>query len=55
LANASRRAFRSPAPSGRFTVEQLRANGVILTCDPDDRTLRAGGHDPLSVAIGQDH
>jgi hypothetical protein len=36
-------------------IQQLRANGVVLTYDPDDLTLRAGGHHPLSVAIGQDH
>jgi site-specific DNA recombinase len=30
-------------------------DGVVLTYDPQDRTLRAGGHDALSVAIGKDH
>lgn len=32
----------------------LRADGVILTYDPQDRTLRAGGHGALSVIIGKD-
>jgi hypothetical protein len=36
-------------------IQQLRANGVVPTYDPDDLTLRADGHHPLSVAIGQDH
>ena len=33
---------------GRFL-----ATGTALTYDPRDRTLRAGGHDALSVAIGK--
>jgi len=36
-------------------VDQLRADGVVLTYDPDKRTLRAGGYDALSVAIGKNH
>ena len=36
-------------------IDQLRADGVVLTYDPQDRTLCAGGHDALSVAIGKDH
>jgi hypothetical protein len=28
-------------------------DGVVLTYDPHDRTLRAGGHDQLSVTIGK--
>ena len=36
-------------------IDQLRADGVVLTYDPDDRTLRAGGHDAPSVTIGKDH
>ena len=47
-------AVTGPADTAAL-IEQLHANGVVLTYDPDDRTLRAGGHDPLSVAIGQDH
>ena len=36
-------------------IDQLRADGIVLTYDPDDRTLRAGGHDAPSVTIGKDH
>jgi hypothetical protein len=35
-------------------IDQLRADGVVLTCDPGDRTLRADGHDAPSVTIGRD-
>jgi site-specific DNA recombinase len=35
-------------------IDQLRADGVVLTYDPGGRTLRAGGHDTPSVAIGND-
>jgi len=34
-------------------IDQLRATGTVLTYDPRDRTLRAGGHDALSVTIGK--
>jgi hypothetical protein len=34
-------------------IDQLRADGVVLTYDPQDRTLRADGHDALSVIIGK--
>jgi hypothetical protein len=33
----------------------MHADGVVLTYDPQDRTLRAAGHDALSVTIGKDH
>ena len=33
-------------------IDQLRADGVVLTYDPQDRTLRADGHDTLSVTVG---
>ena len=36
-------------------IDQLRADGVVLTYDPQDRTLRTGGHDAPSVTIGKDH
>ena len=36
-------------------IDQLRAGGTVLTYDPQDRTLRAGGHDAPSVTIGRDH
>ncbi len=35
-------------------IDQLRAGGVLLTYDPDDRTLRTSGHHALSVTIGKD-
>jgi hypothetical protein len=35
-------------------IDQLRADGVVLTYDPGDRTLRAGERDAPSVTIGQD-
>ena len=34
-------------------IDRLRADGVVLTYDPQDQTLRAGGHDTLSVTIGK--
>lgn len=36
-------------------INQLHADGVVLTYDPNDRTLRAAGHDALSVTIGKDY
>jgi site-specific DNA recombinase len=36
-------------------IEQLRADGVVLTYDPQDRTLRADGRDTLSVTTGRNH
>ena len=35
-------------------IDQLRADGTVLTYDPDGRTPRAGGHDAPSVTIGTD-
>jgi hypothetical protein len=43
-----------PADTAAF-IDWLRADGVVLTYDPHDRTLRTDGHDPLSVTIGKDH
>lgn len=34
---------------------QLRADGIILTYDPDGRTLRTSSQDAPSVTIGNDH
>jgi hypothetical protein len=34
-------------------IDQLRATGTVLTYDPRDQTLRADGHDALSVIIGK--
>jgi hypothetical protein len=42
----------APAQIADF-IDQLRAEGVVLTYDPQDRTLRADGHDTLSVTIGK--
>ena len=36
-------------------IDQLHADGVVLTYDPQDRTLRADGHDTLSITIGKHH
>jgi hypothetical protein len=36
-------------------IDQLRAEGVILTYDSDDRTLRAGSSDAPPVVIGNSH
>jgi hypothetical protein len=42
-------------PVGAATlIDQLRADGTVLTYDPDGRTLRASGHDAPSVTIGKD-
>jgi len=35
-------------------IDQVRAGGIVLTYHPDERTLRAGGHDAPSVAVGRD-
>jgi hypothetical protein len=43
-----------PADSAGL-IDQLRADGVVLAYDPDDRTLRAGSQDAPSVTIGEDH
>jgi hypothetical protein len=36
-------------------IDQLRADGVVLTYHPQDRTLRTDGHDNLVVTISKDH
>jgi site-specific DNA recombinase len=36
-------------------IDQLRARGVVLTYNPDDRTLRADGHHALAITIGKNH
>ena len=35
-------------------IDQMRADGAVLTYDPQAQTLRADGHDALSVTIGKD-
>jgi site-specific DNA recombinase len=42
-------------PAGTATlVDQLRADCVVLTYDPEERTLRAGDNDASSVTIGKE-
>jgi len=41
-----------PAAAAALT-DRLRADGVVLTYDPDSRTLSVDGHDALSVTIGK--
>jgi hypothetical protein len=36
-------------------IDQLRADGTVLTYDPDDRTLGAGDCGVPSVVIAKDH
>ena len=36
-------------------IGKLRADGTVLTYDPQDRTLRVGDHDAPSVTIGKEH
>ncbi len=35
-------------------IDQLHAAGTVLTYDPDEKILRAGDRDALTVVIGQD-
>ena len=42
----------APAPAGAAQlISYLRARGITLTYDPDEHTLRAGTHGPMSVTI----
>jgi hypothetical protein len=36
-------------------IGQLRASGAVLTDDPDTRTIRADGSDPVAVTAGRNH
>jgi hypothetical protein len=36
-------------------IGQLRADGVVLTYEPQDRSLRVGGHDAPPVTIAKKH
>jgi hypothetical protein len=36
-------------------IDQLRADCVVLTYDPDNRTLRADSSDAPSVTISNNH
>ena len=51
---ARRVGITTPAQTADL-IDQLRATGTVLTYDPRDRTLHAGGHEALSVTIGKDH
>jgi len=42
------------AADGAVLIDRLRADGVVLTYDPDGRTLHAGGHDAPPVVIVKD-
>jgi hypothetical protein len=55
-ARGNRRPAQATGPDGTAAlIDQLRAGGVVLTYDPQGRTLRARGRDALSVTIGKDH
>ncbi len=41
--------------SAAALIDQLRTARVVLTYDPNDRSLRASGRDELSITIGKDH
>jgi len=49
---ARRAGITAPAQTADM-IDQLRATGTVLTYDPRDQTLRADGHDALSVIIGK--
>ena len=36
-------------------IDQLRASGAVLTYDPQTRTIRADGSDPVTVTAGRNH
>ena len=36
-------------------IDRLRADGIVLTYDPDDRTLSAGDRDAPAVVVANDH
>ena len=43
------------APAGTADlIDRLRASGAVLTYDPQTRTIRAGGSDPVAVTAGRD-
>jgi hypothetical protein len=54
LARGNRRQVGLTGAAGTAAlIDALRADGVVLTHDPDGRTLRVGDHDRLSVTIGK--
>jgi site-specific DNA recombinase len=36
-------------------IDQLRASGAVLTYDPQTRTIRADGSNPVTVTAGRNH
>jgi len=55
-ASENRRPAQVTGPASTAAlIDQLRADSVVLTYHPQDRTLRADGHDNLSVTIGEHH
>jgi hypothetical protein len=36
-------------------IDRLRASGAALTYDPDTRTIRADGSNPVAVTTGWNH
>ena len=36
-------------------IDRLRASGTVLIYDPQTRTIRASGSDPVAVTAGQNH
>ncbi|MDQ2816022.1 MAG: recombinase family protein [Actinomycetota bacterium] len=62
LASAPRKPVRGDCDLAQLTgpdgtaalIDQLRADGVVLTYDPGGRTLRAGGHEAPSLTVGAD-
>jgi len=60
LAGSARTPGRGPAQvtgpaDAAGLIDQLRADGIVLTYNPDDRTLRAGDQGTPSVTIGSNH
>jgi hypothetical protein len=56
LARGNRGLAMVTGPAGTAAlIDQLRADGVVLTYDPGSRTLRAGDNDAPSVTIGKHH
>lgn len=54
--HGNRRPARVTGPASTAAlIDQLHADGAVLTYDPQDRTLRVGGHGALSVTIGKHH
>lgn len=42
------------APAGTAgLIDRLRASGAVLIYDPETRTIRANGSDPVAVTAGK--